>query len=165
MHIIAAIGIAVVVASAIVAPASAQKATPNRPDQEGAWTIDESKSPTDGSPQITATLKAIDSDAKLTLRCKEKTTEAIFFRPMTSLGSVDSIKVLARIGSIETMLHLSTSGQSASATSAEQFIQQLPNNGTIFITATGGLTGKIAGSEFKLGNVSEIREKIAKACH
>ena len=166
MHIIAAISIAMVVASANVTSASAQKATPNRVDQEGAWTIDESKSPTNGSPQVTATLKANGSDASLALRCKEKKTEAIFFRPMTSLGSSESIKVLARIpGGIETMLYPATNGQSASAASAEQFIRQLPDNATIFIIAVGGLTGRTAGSEFKLGNVSEVREKIAKACH
>jgi hypothetical protein len=48
---------------------------PNAPDKsvnEGNWSIEESKSPTDGSPQIVAA--NLVGDTVLILRCKDQTT-------------------------------------------------------------------------------------------
>ena len=93
---------------------------PASPAVEGAWNVEESKSPLDDSPQVVALLAASGSDARLMLRCKEKKTEVLFGRPFTYLGS-DSVKVLVRIDDgkpIETMWHPSTNGQGAFAPSA-----------------------------------------------
>jgi hypothetical protein len=62
------------------------------------------------------------------------------------------------------MLYPSTNGQSFYAGSAEQFIRQLPDSGTINIMASGD-AGTAAGGEFKLGNFSAVRQKIAQACN
>lgn len=43
------------------------------------------------------------------------------------------------------------------------FIRALPDNGKLFVRAYG-LGGNTADGEFKLGNVSEVRQKIAVAC-
>ena len=170
MRIIAAVGFAVVIGVASLSPASAQKETTNRPDQADTWTIDawtiaESRSPIDDSPQVTATLNAAGYNARMSLRCEDKKTEAIFFLPSRPLGSRESVKVLLRLpGGAETMLYPTTNGQSFYAGSAEQFIRQLPGSGTIIIRASGD-AGRAAGGEFKLGNFSVVRRKIAQACN
>jgi hypothetical protein len=136
-----------------------------------AWSIEESKSPIDDSPQVTATLFAEGSNPPamtgLTLRCKERNTEVIFGKHFAFLGSADAIKVLIRINDgkpIETSWHPSTNGQGAFAPAAVQFIRALPDNGKLFIRATG-FGGTSVDGDFNLGNVSEVREKIAAACH
>lgn len=163
MRIIVAAGIAVAVMSINVALASAQKEIPNRPDKTVGWSIDQSKSPIDGRPQITATLKAVGYDAKMSLSCLGDKTQATFSRPSTYLGDPGSIKVLVRVGGIETMLYPSANGQNFYVGGPEYFIRRLPDNGTIFIAAAGD-RGKTVSGEFKLGNVSKIRQKIEQAC-
>ncbi len=170
MRTITVVGFAVVIGVASLTPASAQKETANRPAQADtltidAWTINENKSPTDDSPQVTATLNAVGYDARMSLRCEGKKTEAIFFLPSKLLGSRESVKVLLRLpDGAETMLYPSTNGQSFYAGSAEQFIRQLPDSGTINIMAPGD-AGRAAGGEFKLGNFPAVRQKIAQACN
>jgi hypothetical protein len=128
------------------------------------WIIKESKSPT-GSPEVSAFLKAVgDAETVLMLRCKKNQTDAVFSRRRTYLGT-DQIKVIVRIGDgkpIETMWNPAAAGQAAFAPSAIPFIRDLPDNVKLFIKASG--PRRNAEGEFNLGNVSEVREKIAKAC-
>jgi len=61
---------------------------PNAADQstkDDNWQIEESKSPTDGSPQIVAA--NLVGDTVLILRCKDQTTEAAFSTKYNYLGS------------------------------------------------------------------------------
>jgi hypothetical protein len=128
------------------------------------WNIEESKSPIDDSPQITASLTAVDG-AVLLLRCKEKGTDVLVAKPMTYLGS-ESIKVITRINDgkpIEAAWHPSTNGQAVFAPAAIQFIRALPENGKLFIRAVG-FNGANLDGLFNLGNVSLVRDKIAVAC-
>jgi len=137
------------------------------PDVEVTWTVTESKSPIDDSPQVTAILAAIGSDAQLVLRCKERDTDVMFGGPLTYLGSGQSIKVLVRIDDakpIETMWLPSTGGQAVFAPSAIQFIRALSDKGKLFVRAFG-YGGKTVDGEFQLGNVSDVRQKIALACN
>jgi hypothetical protein len=130
------------------------------------WDLDESKSPLDGSPQISAGLKAVDGDTLLILRCTEKKTEAVFGGPLMVFGS-DPIKVLVRVGDgklIETHWAASPNGRSAFAPSAIQFIQSLPENGKLFLRAFN-FRGNGTDGEFDLGNVTAVRDKIAVACN
>ena len=146
-----------------------EQTPPTSPAIEGTWTVKESKSPLDDSLQVTGQLKAISSDAVLMLRCKEKDTEVMFYRPGTILsgGIGGAIKVLVRIDDgkpIETMWTPSTNGQAVFAPSAIQFIRALPDNGKIFVRAFG-FGGNAADGEFKLGSDSEVKQKIALACN
>jgi hypothetical protein len=143
-----------------------QQSSKDRPDVETIWNVDESKSPVDDTPQVMGMLRPVSGEdrAALVLRCKEKKTEAIFAGPF--LGTTSQIKVLVRIADgkpIETMWSPSQSGTGAFAPNAIQFIRALPDNGKLFIRAFG-YGGKTADGEFRLGNVSEVREKIAEAC-
>lgn len=130
---------------------------------ETTWAVEENKSPVDDSPQVTATLFN-PNRAGLTLRCKDHKTEALFAKLGSYLG--DSVKVLVRINDakpIEAQWLSSVGGQAAFAPAAIQFIRSLPDNSKLFIRATGW-AGGTADAEFMLGNVSEVREKIATAC-
>lgn len=141
------------------------------PEVEVTWTIKEDKSPVDDSPQVSGTLEAANAGgslmghAGLFLRCREKQTDAIFAATSTYLGN-ELIKVFVRINdgkTIETRWTPSTGGQGVFAPNAIQFIRSLPDNGKLFVRAFG-YGGRTVDGEFKLGNVSEVREKIALAC-
>lgn len=144
---------------------SAPKAADETP---ATWSITESKSPLDDSPQVSANLDAAGERSlmggpTLVLRCKEKKTEA-YFVTTTYLGS-DPTKVLVRINEgkiLETSWSPSTDGRAVFAPSPIPFIRALPDNGKLFIRATG--RGSPADGEFNLGNVTEVREKISQAC-
>jgi Type VI secretion system VasI, EvfG, VC_A0118 len=138
------------------------------------WSIEESKSPVDDSPQVTGMLYADDSTdpsslmspTVLVLRCKEKKTEAYLGKPFTLFGS-NTAKVLVRINDgkpIETQWQPSSNGQGVFALAAIQFIRALPDNGKIFIRVTT-FDGSTVDGTFTLGKVSEIRNKIAAHCH
>ena len=140
------------------------------------WSIEESKSPVDDSPQVAGMLYA-DSSADpsslmiptvLVLRCKEKKTEVYLGRPFTLFGSnTNTVKVLVRINDgkpIETRWQPSSNGLGVFALAAVQFIRALPDNGKIFVRVTT-LDGSTVDGAFTLGKVSEIRDKIAADCH
>lgn len=137
------------------------------PEVEVTWTITEDKSPIDDSPQVMGILEAVGArDTGLLLRCREKHTEAAFAGGSTYLGS-EANKVVVRINEgkpIETRWSPSSDGRAVFAPSAIQFIRSLPDNGKLFVRAFG-YGGRTADGEFKLGNVSEVREKIAQACN
>ena len=61
----------------------------DKPGNEGKWSIEEGKSPTNGSPQAVAANLA--GDTVLILRCKDQITEAAFSTKYNYLGykSVD----------------------------------------------------------------------------
>jgi hypothetical protein len=133
------------------------------PKTVATWSIEETKSPLDDSPQVSGTLLA--GEAAIILRCKERKTEAIFVKQFTYLGS-DNVKVLVRINDgqvIETAWRPASTGKGAFAPSPVQFIRALPDNGKLFIRATG-YGGKTVDGEFNLGLISEVRDKIAAAC-
>jgi len=141
-----------------LAPATAQ--TPNAPMD---WSIEESKSPPDDSPQVVAAM--VSGDTALILRCKEQKTEAAFSTKFNYLGS-KSVKVLVRVNDekpTQDEWRPSTTGRAAFAPSAEDFIRALPDNGKFFIRTTR-FDGKTKEGNFNLGAVSAIRDKIARAC-
>ena len=63
-------------------------------EKQASWSIDETKSPTDGSPQVVAA--NLVGDTVLILRCKEQTTEAAFSTKYNYLG-YKSVDVQLRI--------------------------------------------------------------------
>ena len=128
------------------------------------WSIDETKSPTDGSPQVVAA--NLVNDTVLILRCKDQTTEAAFSTQYNYLGS-RTVDVQLRINDqnpIEQVWKASMDGRAAFAPDAVAFIQSLPDNGKLSIKTTRSNDGKIKEANFNLGAVSEVRSKIAYAC-
>ena len=128
------------------------------------WSIDETKSPTDGNPQVVAA--NLVGDTVLILRCKDQTTEAAFSTQYNYLG-YKSVDVQLRINdqnSIKEIWKASVNGRAAFAPDAVAFIQSLPDNGKLSIKTTRSDDGKIKEANFNLGAVSEVRSKIAHAC-
>ena len=140
---------------------------PNAPDKsvnEGNWSIEERKSPTDGSPQIVAA--NLVGDTVLILRCKDQTTEAAFSTMYNYLGS-RSVDVQLRINDekpFKEVWKASINGRAAFTPDAVAFINALPDNGKLLIRTTRS-DGKIKEGNFNLGAVSEVRSKIAYACN
>lgn len=139
---------------------------PNAADKsvnEGNWSIEESKSPTDGSPQIVAA--NLVGDTVLILRCKDQTTEAAFSTKYNYLGS-RSVDVTLRINDekpFKEVWKASMDGRAAFASNAVEFIRKLPDNAKLFIRTTRS-DEKTKEAHFDLGNLSDIRNKIAHAC-
>ena len=75
-------------------PAEKKQVKESSEEKQGNWSIDESKSPTDGSPQVVAA--NLVNDIVLILRCKEQTTEAAFSTKYNYLG-YKSVDVQLRI--------------------------------------------------------------------
>jgi len=127
------------------------------------WSIEESKSPKDGSSQVVAA--NLVGDTVLILRCKNQTTEAAFSTKYNWLGG-RSVDVTLRINEERTFKQTwraSIDGRAAFAPNAVEFIRMLPDNAKLFIKATRP-DGKTKEANYDLGHVSDIRNKIANAC-
>ena len=133
-------------------------------EKQANWSVDETKSPTDGSTQVVAA--NLVGDTVLILRCKEQTTEAAFSTQYNYLG-YSSVDVQLRINEQNPMKEVwraSLNGRAAFAPDAVAFIQSLPDNGKLSIKTTRSTDGKVKEGRFDLSAVSEVRNKIAKAC-
>jgi Type VI secretion system VasI, EvfG, VC_A0118 len=135
----------------------------DKPGNEGKWSIEEGKSPTNGSPQVVAANLA--GDTVLILRCKDQITEAAFSTKYNYLGykSVDVQLQINDQNRIKEVWKASMNGRAAFAPDAVAFIQSLPDNGRVTIRTTRS-DGKVKEGNFDLGAVSEVRSKIAHAC-
>jgi hypothetical protein len=127
------------------------------------WQIEESKSPTLGTPQVNAA--NLVGDTVLILRCKDQMTEAAFSTKYSWLGS-RSVDVTLRINDakpVKAVWKASIDGRAAFAPDAVGFIRMLPDNSKLFIK-TSRSDGKTKEASYDLGQVSDIRNKIAHAC-
>jgi hypothetical protein len=132
--------------------------------KHGNWSIDETKSPTDGSLQVVAA--NLVGDNVLILRCKDQITETAFSTQYNYLG-YKSVDVELRVNDqnpIKEVWKASMNGRAAFAPDAIAFIGSLPDNGNLSIKTTRSTDGKVKEGKFYLGAVSEVRNKIAKAC-
>ena len=127
------------------------------------WSIEETKSP-DGSRQVVAA--NLVNDTVLILRCKDQITEAAFSTQYNYLGW-KAVDVELRINDetpVKEVRKPSVNGHAAFAPDAVAFIQSLLDNARLSIKTTRTPDGKIKEGNFNLGAVSEVRNKIAKAC-
>lgn len=128
------------------------------------WSIVESKSPIYDSPQVSAAM--VVGDAALILRCRDQGTEAAFSTKYTYLGD-KSVTVRFRINfedPIKELWRPSMDGRAAFAPNPVDFIRALPDNVRLFIR-TIAADGKTKDANFKLSGVSEVRDKIGRACN
>jgi hypothetical protein len=102
----------------------------DKPANEGYWKIEESKSPTDGSLQITAANLA--GDTVLILRCKEQKPRLRF--PPSTIGSAADPSMLRF--ALTTNWKASIDGRAAFVQNAVEFIRMLPDNAKLFIRTT-----------------------------
>jgi hypothetical protein len=128
-----------------------------------AWSIVENKSPTDDSEQLSAAM--VVGDAALILRCQHQTTEVAFSTKNTDLGD-QFVTVRYRINSenpIKEVWRSSMDSHAAFAPNPVDFIRSLPENGRVFIRAIAA-DRKNKDANFRLADVSNVRDKIARAC-
>jgi hypothetical protein len=118
----------------------------------------------DGSPQVIAA--NLVNDTVLILRCRDQITEAAFSTQFNYLG-YKSVDVELRINDqipIKEVWKASMNGRAAFAPDAIAFIQSLPDNGKLSVKTTRSTDGIVKEGKFYPGAVSEVRDKIAKAC-
>ena len=140
-----------------------QQAQQTPEEKQANWSIDETQSP-DGKPEVVAA--NLVNDTVLILRCKNQITEAAFSTQYNYLG-YSSVDVELRINDqtpTKEVWRASMNGRAAFAPDAVAFIESLPDNGNLSIKTTRSTDGKVKEGRFKLDAVSEVRNKIAKAC-
>jgi type VI secretion system VasI family protein len=147
-------------------PPSAEKNQVQQPGTEkpANWSIDEKQSP-DGNAEVVA-LNFLGSDAVLVLRCKDQITEAAYSTQANYLG-YQKVDVEWRINDqspVKQVWNASMNGRAAFAPDAIAFIESLPDNAKLSIKTTRSTDGRVKEGKFDLGAVSEVRNKIAKAC-
>jgi hypothetical protein len=127
------------------------------------WNVVESKSPIDDSPEIRAGMMSVDGLSSIILRCAERKTEVVL-TPRT-LFVYDRGTVLVRLNDLpaaSAVWPASTSHKALFAPNGLAFVKMLPDNGTLFVRATGQTAS--ADATFKLGAVSAVRDRISAAC-
>lgn len=142
-----------------------QPPTPEKPGPTS-WEIEESKSPIDDRPQISAMLTDADRKAALVARCKEGKTD---FALVTDryLGSTnDENRVVVRVGGAPAVTESwsgSTNGRGAFSRAPIPLLRSLPDNQTMFIRIFG-YRGEAGDYTFNLADVSQVRAKIEETC-
>jgi hypothetical protein len=129
------------------------------------WSITESKSPLDGSPQISAVLPSKERSASLGLRCEEKKTEA-YVNTSSFLGIHDMRRVVYRLDEgkpFDVRWTPASTGNRVLSPSGVAFIKSLPDRGKLFFRVFG-FDGAPTDATFDLVSVDELRSKIASAC-
>lgn len=129
------------------------------------WSITESKSPLDGSPQISGVLASTDGSAWLGLRCEEKKTEA-YVNTSSLLGGRDPRRVTYRLDEgkpSDVRWTPSSTGNRLFSPSGVAFIKSLPDKGKLFFRVFGN-DGTSTDATFALVAVTELKDKIASAC-
>jgi hypothetical protein len=135
------------------------------------WSITQSKSPLDDSDQVAGLLVATDGEGSLLVRCRETITGAAVSPKLEEIASswFGSIRVVYRVNDdkpVETNWKRSTTGKAAFAPGvpdAIEFIRSLRDDGKLFVRVIES-GGRRHDTFFNLGNVSEIRNRIAVAC-
>lgn len=133
---------------------------------KGKWVYTESKSPVDDSDQLFAALLGEPGETLLIFRCKENKTEAIFVPGDLFVGS-GRADLLVRINSDapETIsASVGTNGRALFISPAPDFMKLLPDNGKLFLRATG-FQGRQSDGTFSTADVSAARDRIAQTCH
>lgn len=139
-----------------------QPATPR-----SAWLTEMSKSPVDDSPQFSAYLPGSPNGAALVLRCHERKIEAYFKTPTIFFADTGNrATVLARINEAQPLSgawSTSTDSKALFTPSALQFLKSLPNDGKLFLRATG-FQGRQQDGTFELADVATMRDRIIETC-
>jgi hypothetical protein len=135
---------------------------------ESDWQVTESRSPADDSQRIAAVLQAVEGTAALVLRCSDKITE-VYINLRTYVGGVEPLPIAYRFNdgvTTETRWIPSREGGAiflGTPTLAIAFARTLPDDATFYVKAKD-FQNRSTDLTFKLGPVSDVRDKIAAAC-
>lgn len=132
------------------------------------WEIEDAQSRLDDSPQVTAALRSTTGTGLLMLRCREKTTE-VALRVENFPYSNEVLKVVYRVNRAApvTSPWQGSTGERAVilpvSSEAVALLRELPDDGK-FLARIYDRQGDFYEAEFQLGEVSEAKAKIARAC-
>jgi hypothetical protein len=155
------------------APVNApSKATPDAVDTsrsvEGGWVVSLGKSPNDDTPQLVAALEAIGGKGALVFRCQQGRTD-VYVTLQAYVGAAQPLPVAYTLNSgpeIATRWLPAKDGNAlfvATPTLAVEFIRSLPREATLDLTIHD-FAGRGELLQFKLGPVSDLRDKMADVC-
>src|SRR6516165_7609504 len=155
------------------APANApSRATPDTADAtrfaQGNWVVSLDKSPSDDTPQMVAALEAIGGKGALVFRCQQGRTDA-YVTLQAYVGAAQPLPVAYTINNgqeIATRWLPAKDGNALfvpTAALAVEFIRSLPPDASLDLTIHD-FVGRGELFQFKLGPLSELRDKMADAC-
>jgi hypothetical protein len=140
---------------------------PQKTDQPKAvqeWSIEDSKSPVDNSPEVFATLTSEDGRSELIIRCKERKIELAVLP--SGLFALESGTVLLQINdgpAVTASWSASSNSKGLFASNAIALIKRLPDGGKLFVRATG-YSRQADDATFQLGAVTVVKNRVSAAC-
>lgn len=140
----------------------------NAVEIESDWQITESSSPADNAPRFAAVLQAAESTAALVLRCNDRTTD-VYINLRTYVGGVEPLPVIYRFNDgTPTEARWSPSREGGALfvgtpTLAIAFARTLPDDATLYVKVRD-YQNRSTDLSFRLGPVSDVRNKVAAAC-
>jgi hypothetical protein len=135
---------------------------------EGDWHVSEGKSAADDTAILTAALEALGGKAALILRCQHNRTEA-YVSIQSYVGAAQPLPVTYSINdgpATETRWLPAQEGNALfvpTPTAAIDFIRALPDQATLSMTVYDFI-GRGQQLQYKLGPMTELRDKMAVAC-
>jgi hypothetical protein len=155
------------------APANApSRATPDASDPtrfaQGSWVVSLGKSPSDETPQLVAALEALGGKGALVLRCQQGRTDA-YVTLQAYVGAAQPLPVAYTINNGQETATRWLPAKDGNAlfvptqTLAIEFIRSLPSDATLELTIHD-FVGRGELLQFKLGPISELRDKMADVC-
>ena len=136
---------------------------------EGNWQVSEGTSASDDTPILTAALEAIGGKAALILRCQHNRTE-VYVTVQSYVGAAQPLPVTYSINdgpATETRWLPAQEGNALfvpTSTAAMDFVHALPDQGTLSMTVYDFI-GRGQQFQYNLGPTTELRDKMAVACH
>jgi type VI secretion system VasI family protein len=144
-----------------------QQAAPQQADQPKAvqeWSIEDSKSSVDGSPEVFATLTSEDGRSELIIRCKDRKTQLAVLP--SGLFALERGTVLLQINdgpAVTATWSASSNSKGLFASNAVALIKTLPDGGKLFVRATG-YNRQADDATFQLGAMTVVKNRVSAAC-
>jgi hypothetical protein len=128
------------------------------------WRIEDSKSPVNDAAEVFATLTGEDGRSELIIRCKERKIDLAVLP--SGLLALERGMVLLQINDgppVTAAWRASSNGKGLFASNAVALIETLPEDGKLFVRATG-LNRQAHDATFQLGAVTVVKERVSAAC-
>lgn len=129
------------------------------------WSIEESKSPLDDSPEVFASLSSDDGRSELIIRCKQRKADLAILP--NGLFAIDRGEVMLQINDgppVTGSWSASSNSKGLFAPNAAALIRTLPEGGRLFVRATGHMARPADDATFQLGAVTVVKDRVAAAC-
>ena len=137
----------------------------DQPKEVREWSIEDSKSPVDNSPEVFASLASDDGQSELIIRCKQRKTDLAVLP--NGLFAIDRGTVMLQINDgppATATWKASSNSKGLFASNATALIKTLPDGGKLFVRATGHNGRQADDATFQLGAVTVVKNRVSAAC-